>query len=343
MYYIGLDVHKKTISYCVKNASGQVLSEGKIGSTRRELDAWVRTLPEPRMMAMEATIFTGWIYDHLLPHAEKVKVAHPLMLRAIAAAKKKNDKIDASKIADCLRCDFLPESYMIPTEMRDRRRFLRYRNLVLRQSVQMKNRISGMLMETGVSYEKLRLHRKGYFDQLMKSNEEVSDSIRPLLKLCREQIDRSIRLDATLMRTLERDPLLSGRLERLRTIPGVGPLTALTWVLEIGDVSRFRSIKQAISYCGLCGEEVRSADKVMRTPISKQRNKHIQSMLVEAARLAPRYSPELALLYDRERQRGDGNRATLAVARKLVAHMVAVERRQSSFMPAGEFKQTAAA
>ena len=55
---------------------------------------------------MEATIFTGWIYDHLLPHAEKVKVAHPLMLRAIAAAKKKNDKIDARKIADCLRCDF---------------------------------------------------------------------------------------------------------------------------------------------------------------------------------------------------------------------------------------------
>ena len=59
----------------------------------------------------------------------------------------------------------------------------------------MKNRISGMLMETSVSYEKLRLHRKRYFDQLMKSNEEVSDSIRPLLRLCREQIDRSIQLD----------------------------------------------------------------------------------------------------------------------------------------------------
>ena len=118
MYYIGLDVHKKTISYCVKNASAQVLSEGKIGSTRRELDGWVRTLLEPRMIAMEATIFTGWIYDHLLPHAEKVKVAHPLMLRAIAAAKRKNDKIDASKIADCLRCDFLPECYMTSTEIR---------------------------------------------------------------------------------------------------------------------------------------------------------------------------------------------------------------------------------
>ena len=90
MYYVGLDVHKRTISYCVKDAAGHVYQEGKIGSTRRELDAWIKTLPQPRTIAMEATIFTGWIYDHLLPHAEKVKVAHPLMLRAIAAAKRKN-------------------------------------------------------------------------------------------------------------------------------------------------------------------------------------------------------------------------------------------------------------
>jgi len=64
MYYIGLDVHKKTISYCVKDAAGCVHQEGRIGSTRRELDAWIGTLPQPRMIAMEATIFTGWIYDH---------------------------------------------------------------------------------------------------------------------------------------------------------------------------------------------------------------------------------------------------------------------------------------
>ena len=78
---------------------------------------------------MEATIFSGWIYDHLLPHAAQIKVAHPLMLRAIAAAKKKNDQIDASKLADCLRCDFLPECHMMPAEIRDRRRTLRYRHL----------------------------------------------------------------------------------------------------------------------------------------------------------------------------------------------------------------------
>ena len=343
MYFIGLDVHKKTISYCVKDAAGCVHGEGKIGSTRRELDAWVRTLPQPRMIAMEATIFTGWIYDHLLPHAESVKVAHPLMLRAIAAAKKKNDRIDAAKIADCLRCDFLPECHMAPTEIRDRRRILRYRNLVQRQTVQMKNRISGLLMETGVTYDKLRLHRMGYFSRLLSSNGEIEDSVRPLLKLCREHIDRSIQVDRALLRSLHRDPLLTERVRRLRTVPGVGPITALTWVLEVGDTSRFRSIKQAVSYCGLCGEEKISADRVMRTPISKQRNKHIQKMLVEAARMAPRYSQELALLYERERQRGNANRATLAVARKMVAHMLAVDRRKTDFIAAQRFTPTAAA
>jgi transposase len=262
---------------------------------------------------------------------------------AIAAAKRKNDRIDAGKIADCLRCDFLPECHMASTQIRDRRRILRYRGLLLRQTVQMKNRVSGLLMETGVSYNKLRLHRMGYFAELMSTNEEVSESIRPLLRLCREHIDRAIKLDTTLLRSLEQDPLLADRLRRLRTIPGVGPITALTWALEVGDTSRFRSIKQAISYCGLCSAEKSSADKVMRTPISKQRNKHIQQVLVEAARLAPRYSDELALLHEKERQRGNGNRATLAVARKMVALMLAVERRNTDFVPAGEFRRTAAA
>ncbi len=343
MYYIGLDVHKRTISYCVKDAAGCVHMEGKIGSTRRELDAWIGTLPQPRTIAMEATIFTGWIYDHLLPYAEKVKVAHPLMLRAIAAAKRKNDRIDASKIADCLRCDFLPECHMASTEIRDRRRTLRYRELLVKQMVQMKNRVSGLLMEKGVTHTKRRLHKVGYFAELMSENKEIDASIRPLLKLSREHIVRAQKLDYALVSSLERDPMLSERLKRLRTVPGVGPITALTWALEIGDVSRFRSIKQAISYCGLCGAEKSSADKVMRTPISKQRNKHIQHVLVEAAKLAPRLNHDLALIYEKEMQRGNRNRATLAVARKIVAYLLAVERRKQDFVSADQLGGTAAA
>ena len=64
MYYIGLDVHKKTISYCSKDVSGQVQREGKIAATLHELDCWMKTLPQPWTVAMEATIFTSWIYDH---------------------------------------------------------------------------------------------------------------------------------------------------------------------------------------------------------------------------------------------------------------------------------------
>jgi transposase len=151
MYYIGLDVHKKKISYCVKDVSGKVHAEGWILATRFDLDRWMKTLPQPWSAAMEATMFSGWIYDYLKPHAVALKVAHPLMLRAIAA-KKKNDRIDADKICDCLRCDFLPECYMAPTEIRERRRTLRYRNLLVRQMVQMKIKISTLLMEAGGSY-----------------------------------------------------------------------------------------------------------------------------------------------------------------------------------------------
>jgi transposase len=104
-------------------------------------------------------------------------------------------------------------------------------------------------------------------------------------------------------------------------------------------VSRFRSVKQAISYCGLCGAEKSSADKVMRTPLSKQRNKHLQRALVEAAKVAP---PELALLHERELQKGNANRATLAVARKMVSYLLAVDRRGTDFI-SSEQRSTAAA
>jgi hypothetical protein len=91
MYYIGLDVHKKTISYCTKRADGEVHREGKLDATRLGLDAWLPGLPQPWTGALEATLFTGWIYYFLKPHAHVLKVALPAMRRAIAAAKKKND------------------------------------------------------------------------------------------------------------------------------------------------------------------------------------------------------------------------------------------------------------
>ena len=346
MYYIGLDIHKKTISYCVKNNAGKIFGEGTVAATRTALDEWMPTLPQPWSGAMEATMFTGWVYDHLRDHASELKVAHPLMLKAIAAAKKKNDQIDASKIADCLRCDFLPECYIAPSAIRERRRTLRYRNLLVRQITQLKNKAAGLLMETGVAYNKEKLHQARYFKEFLTTSEELSDSLRPLLELNRSLMVTLMRTEKALLRSLEQDALLKERVARLLTIPAIGQVTALSWALEIGEVTRFSSLKKAISYCGLCGAERSSAGVAQRTPLSKQRNQHLQSVLIECAKLAPRHDEELARLHEKELQRGNRNRATLAIARRLVAYLLAVDRDQREFRPSlkeADDKQDAAA
>jgi transposase len=127
--------------------------------------------------------------------------------------------------------------------------------------------------------------------------------------------------------------MIRERVQRLMSIRGVGEVTALTWVLEIGDPSRFKSARQAISYCGLCSAQRESAGKEHRGPLSKKRNKHLQSVLIEAANLAPHWNPQLAAIHAKEVKRGNRNQATIAVARKLVEYMLAVERQQKDFTP----------
>jgi transposase len=207
--------------------------------------------------------------------------------------------------------------------------------------VQVKNRISGLLMETGVTHNKQRLHQISYFRELMATSQEIDDSIRPLLRLSRETVLRLQKTENGLVSSLLRDPLLAERVRRLRTVPAVGPITALTWALEMGDTSRFPSVKHAISYCGLCGDEKSSADKIMRTPLSKQRNKHIQRVLVEAAKLGPRLDHHLASVYEKEKQKGNANRATIAVARKMVAWLLAVDREQRDFVRSEDHSRAA--
>ena len=137
---------------------------------------------------------------------------------------------------------------MASTEIRERRRTLRYRNLLVRKAVQMKNKIAVLLMEAGVSYNKQKLHKVGYFRELLATNQDIDEGLKPLLRLCRETVVRLGKTESALVRSLERDSFLVERVERLMTIPAVGPITALTWALEVGDVQRFSSIKKAISY-----------------------------------------------------------------------------------------------
>ncbi len=190
IYYIGLDVHKKSIAYCIKSVTGKVIRRGVISADRKTLRQWLAELPGPWLGAMEATLFTGWIYDFLKPHAVELKVAHPAMLQAITAAKKKNDRDYAEKLADLLRVNLLPECVMISEELRELRRIMRYRNLIVRTATQMKNKISGLLMEVGATYDKKRLHGKRYFGQLLERVEDVPESVKELLCLSRGNMER---------------------------------------------------------------------------------------------------------------------------------------------------------
>ena len=331
VYYIGLDVHKKTIAYCIKTATGKLADQGVISADRKILRQWMIDLPGPWLGAMEATIFTGWIYDFLKPHAVELKVAHPEMLKAITAAKKKNDRADAEKLADLLRVNLLPECVMMPEELRELRRILRYRNMVVRTASTMKNKMSGLLMEVGATYDKRRLHGKRYFKNLLERVEDVPESVKELLSLSRGGLDLYEGVQKKLVKTLRENALIRERVERLMSIAGVGEVLALTWVLEIGEVERFSNIRQAVSYCGLCSAQRESAGKEQRGPLSKKRNKHLQTMLIEAANLAPRWNQHLAAVHEKEMLRGNKNQATIAVARKLVEYLLAVDRRGTPF------------
>jgi transposase len=148
-HYIGFDVHKKTISSCVKTASGKIVEEGKIAAQREVLRQWAAARPWPWRGALEATLFSSWIYDTLQPYSEQLEMAHPAKMKAISAGKKKSDTTDARTIADLVRCHLLPACYGAPPRIRELRRWLRYRSLVVSEAVRMKNKMAGLVMETG--------------------------------------------------------------------------------------------------------------------------------------------------------------------------------------------------
>jgi hypothetical protein len=91
-YFVGLDVHKQLIAFCVKTADGEVVAEGTIPATRGALNEWVRTVPGPWHGAMEATMFSQWIYHHLKPHAAQLQMGHAARMKAISAGKKSGDR-----------------------------------------------------------------------------------------------------------------------------------------------------------------------------------------------------------------------------------------------------------
>lgn len=330
VFYVGLDIHKRTVSYCVKRLDGRIVHEGVVRSARTDLESWAKSVPTPWVGAMEATLFTRWIYDTLKPFAQDLKVAHSAGLSALAAIKNKDDRKSAATIADLLRANLLPEIAMVSRQTFDLRMRARSRSFLVRESVRIHNKIAGLLMEWGVDFDARRLKGKRYFAALLARAGVGEDGLE-LLRSLRAQWENLRTEQKSLVAKLAEHEHLSQRLERLRTVPGVGEITALTWAVEIGEPSRFRSVARAQSYCGLTSALDMSGGTSKRHGLSKKRNKRLQCALIEAAKFAPVHSPLLRKIYDRARSRSHANRATILVARKLVAWLLAVDRSGKPF------------
>jgi transposase len=326
-HYIGLDIHKRTVVFCEKRTDGTTVDSGTFTTRRECAQQWATERTAPWIAGMEATLFTGFLYDVLTPYAVGIQVGHPLQLKAISYAKHKSDRIDAETLANLLRADLFPECYMASPLVRELRRVLRFRNFLVRQAVAMKNRTTGILMEIGIPYDSRRIHRQGYFYELLDGLEEIPNSVCELLRTTRNGIEMFQGAQNKLLGALKKHHHLRQRVTRLMTIGGVGEMTALTWALEIDDPKRFSNLKKVQSYCGLCSGRNESGGKNKRAPLSKQRNPHLQTILIEAAKLAPRYNAQLEQVHAAALERGyNRNRATCAVARKLVAYLMAVDQ-----------------
>jgi transposase len=151
------------------------------------------------------------------------------------------------------------------------------------------------------------------------------------------------KFDYALVRSLERDPPPAERLKRLRTLPGVGPITALTWALEIGMFHGSNQSSRPSVIAGSAATKGARPGRWCACPLQTTKQTHSASPGGSREAGAPRPCHELAVVHETERQQGNANHPTMAIVWKMVAYLLAVERRKEDFVPAEKFAGTSAA
>lgn len=149
MVYVGLDVHKEFCQACVIDRSGRVISNERFSSTQEELDEFLDGFKNA-MFVLECTGIWEFIYEGIENRGFEAVLAHPLKVRAIAEARVKTDKVDAETLAQLLRADLIPRSWVPSKDMRDLRQLVRQRAYLVRQSTSLKHRMHAELLRRGV-------------------------------------------------------------------------------------------------------------------------------------------------------------------------------------------------
>jgi len=242
-------------------------------------------------------------------------MAHPLATKAISAGRVKNDAVDARTLAHLLRANLLPEAWIAPPEVRDARRLVRMRASLVRIRSRLKSQVHAICADAGVPVSVTDLFGRQGREQL------ASLSLRPVVA---SRLAANLRLIDDLGREiLAADRELQGlfrgddRVRRLMPIPGIGFLTAVTIIAEVGDVARFPSADRLASWAGLTPTERSSADHTRRGHISKQGSRWLRWTMVEAATRVGA-APSLHRFADPIERRRGSKIARVALARRLL-------------------------
>lgn len=226
------------------------------------------TLPSPARIAIKASGTWWWLVDLLERLGHQPVLSHPKQTRAIAAARLKNDRVDAEQLALLLRGDLLPSVWIPPADLREARELIRHRVTLVWIRTRIKNQVHALLARRNLrptstrNWMTVRGQRELAALPLGPLPSTIRDHGRALLAVLDEQI---CHLDQTLSTHWGKHPVVY----RLMTIPGIGPFIAILLVVELGEIHRFPSAKHVASHIGLVPRVRATGEHVRLGHISK--------------------------------------------------------------------------
>lgn len=332
MDFIGFDLGKVSSQVCIITSDGELI-ERRIKTDREHLAKLLGSRTPARILIESATE-SEWVARFLEELGHEVVVADPnfASMYATRSRKVKTDKRDARTLAEACRLGAYRPAHRTSDEQRHVRAQLAVREAMVRTRSRYISLISTLLRRDG-----LRIHNSGYTPTFLKrlAQLELSDSLRaeiaPLVLLLQSLNEQIKQADQQLTALAEGNEVLS----RLRTVPGVGVITATSFVSTLDDAGRFDGAKQARAYLGLVPSERSSGERQQRGHISKAGPGRARHMLVEAAwTILRRRSAANAPLHDwaaKIMARRGARVAVIALARKLAGILYAMWRDATSF------------
>lgn len=329
MKIIGMDIHRSFAQVAILDG-GAVIKQLRVDLTHGPLVAFAKTLSLEDEVVIEVTGNSAAVERLMRPHVKRVIVANPRLVRAIAYARVKTDKIDAITLAKLHAAGFIPEVWVADEETYIRRRRAAERAGVLAQLVRLKGRMKAILHANLIPPYKGHLF--GKVGQRWLETLPLPDEERGLMRRLMAEMERVAAQLAEIDKVLAKQCLEDPRAHRLMTIPGVGPIVASVVLASIGDISRFASPDKLSSYFGLTPRVRQSGDHPARHGrISKQGNADARKMLVEAAWSAKTAPGPLRAFFNRVQKKRGAPAAAVATARKLAVMIWHVLSRETEY------------